>query len=507
MPQAALHFDNSYARLPERFYSRQQAEPVAKPGPVRVNRALAAQLGIDPDWLASPEGTAVLAGNHLPEGADPIAQVYAGHQFGGWNPQLGDGRAILLGELIDLAGSRYDIQLKGSGRTPYSRGGDGRAPLGAVLREYIVSEAMAAMGIPSTRSLAAVTSGETVLRDKPLPGGVLARVAQSHIRIGTFQFFAAREDSEALRLLAEHVIDRHYPEAAEAQNPCLVMLERVIDRQAELLARWQLVGFIHGVMNTDNMLLSGETIDYGPCAFMDGFHPNAVYSSIDHSGRYAYLEQPGIAHWNLVCLAKALLPLLDSDAQRALSIAQEAIDVFPARFEAAYRQGMNNKLGLAQGVGDDDTLVEDLLRLMTETRADFTLTFRRLADLAHPEGAAGKDVGDLYRLPEAFEPWLGRWRLRLQAGADSGGTAAGSATGPGELIKRQASMYAVNPAYIPRNHLVEEAIVAAENQQDFGPFHALVDRLSQPFDYDAAQARAATPPRPEQVVRQTFCGT
>jgi uncharacterized protein YdiU (UPF0061 family) len=491
---AMIHipFDNSYAQLPQRLFTRLAPTPVAGPGPVRVNRALAEQLGIDPEWLASPEGTAVVAGNCVPAGADPIATVYAGHQFGSYNPQLGDGRALLLGEVVGVDGARYDIQLKGSGRTPYSRGGDGRSPLGPVLREYIVSEAMHALGIPTTRALAAVTTGEQVVRERLLPGGVLARVARSHIRIGTLQFFAANGDTEALRVLVEHALARHYPEAAGAENPALALLENVIRRQAALIARWQLVGFIHGVMNTDNMLLSGETIDYGPCAFMDAFDPGQVYSSIDHRGRYAYGNQPGIAHWNLACLAQALLPLLHGEPERAVALAQGAVDDFPGLFLAAQAGGLGEKLGIGEFGEADGELADELLRLMAAHRCDFTLCFRRLADLADPAGGLG--VGALFEFPDGFGHWLARWRARLESE-------------PLAPARRQALMYAANPAFIPRNHLVAEALRAAEDDGDFAPFHALMEVLAKPLDYDAALARYATPPRPEEVVRQTFCGT
>ncbi|MEJ6539731.1 MAG: YdiU family protein, partial [Halioglobus sp.] len=319
-----ITFDNSYARLPEQFYARQAPVPVTAPGPIRVNRQLAEQLGIDANWLSSEAGTQVVAGNAVPPGSEPLASVYAGHQFGGYNPQLGDGRAILLGEVLSHEGRRFDLQLKGSGPTPYSRGGDGRSPIGPVLREYIVSEAMHQLGVPTTRALAAVTTGEWVQRDGSLPGAILARVASSHIRIGTFQYFAARRDIESLQLLSHHVIDRHYPDAKSSDNPVLAMLEAIISRQAQLMAHWQLLGFIHGVMNTDNMLVCGETIDYGPCAFMDQFNPDQVFSSIDHAGRYAYRQQPAIAHWNLSVLAQALLPILDNEQERAVALAQKA---------------------------------------------------------------------------------------------------------------------------------------------------------------------------------------
>jgi len=489
-----MFFDNSYARLPERFYTRMQPTPVSDPGLIRVNHELARHLGIDPDWLESVEGIEVVAGNRSLKGSDPIATVYAGHQFGGWSPQLGDGRAILLGEVIGTDSTRYDIQLKGSGRTPYSRNGDGRAPLGPVLREYIVSEAMAALGIPSSRVLAAVTSGEWVIREGAEPGGLLARVAQSHIRIGTFQFFAAHQDLDALRLLADHVIQRHYPQAAQTDNPYLVMLESVIAQQAGLIASWQLVGFIHGVMNTDNMLVSGETIDYGPCAFIDAFDPAAVFSSIDHNGRYAYHNQPGIAHWNLAALAEALLPLLHKDRSKALISAQEAINAFPKLFQRVYLQGMSRKLGLAECAVDDQTLIDDFLAIMAQEKTDFTLTFRRLSEWANSKGETTSSKSNLFEFPDAFTPWLNRWSKRLTE--DSRDSA-----------RRQADMYSVNPAYIARNHLVEEAIEAAIIEQDFKPFHNLVDLLARPYDYRPQLARYAIPPRPDQRVKQTFCGT
>jgi uncharacterized protein YdiU (UPF0061 family) len=489
-----LSFDNSYARLPERFYARRLPVPVATPGLIRVNHALAKYLGLDPGWLESEKGIEMTAGNFVPEGAEPIAMAYAGHQFGGWNPQLGDGRAILLGEVIASDGTRHDIQLKGSGRTEYSRGGDGRAPLGPVLREYLVSEAMSVLGVPTSRVLAAVTTGEPVIREGRLPGAVLARVSQSHIRIGTVQFFASRQDAEALEMLVEHVINRHYPEAAQTDNPVRTMLDGIISSQADLVAHWLSLGFIHGVMNTDNMLLSGETIDYGPCAFMDEFDSGKVFSSIDRDGRYAYANQPAVAHWNLSVLTQSLLSLLDPDPDKALASGQAAIDVFPALYQSAYQHHMSKKLGFGKPDANDLTHVQDQMGHMQEEQTDFTLTFRRLSDLVHPSTASGGGVGALFELPDSFAPWLDRWQQRL-------------ATEPCEASLRQAAMYAVNPVYIPRNHLVEEAIKAAEKQNDFEPFHRLVDILAQPFEYHSANARYAIPPRPEEVVSQTFCGT
>lgn len=487
-------FDNSYARLSGQFYTRLAPVPVQQPGPIRVNRELAQALGLDPDWLASPEGVAVIAGNALPEGAEPIATVYAGHQFGSYNPQLGDGRAVLLGELVSGTGKRYDWQLKGSGPTPYSRGGDGRSPLGPVLREYVVSECMHRLGVPTTRALAAVTTGELVLREQQLPGAVLARVASSHIRIGTFQFFAAHRNIEALQALADHVIDRHYPDARDSDNPVESLLEHVIAAQAKLVAGWQALGFIHGVMNTDNMLLSGETIDYGPCAFMDEFRANQVYSSIDHGGRYAYRNQPAIAHWNLSCLAQALLPILDHEEEQAVALAQAAIDRFPHLFLNEHSRSIAAKLGLAELHEEDSSLVEDLFELLEEHNLDFTLSFRRLADLVYQDGAGPQNVAELFEFPEGMQHWLARWRKRI-------------AEEPGNREAIQAAMYAASPALVPRNHLVEAVIEAATFQGDFEPFHALVDALDKPHEYHPNLIYYATPPRPEEVVRQTFCGT
>ena len=482
-------FDNSYARLPERFYSRQAPVPVADPQLIRVNRALASSLGIDPDWLESQEGIQVIAGNRVPAGAEPIATVYAGHQFGAWNPRLGDGRAILLGEVVGADGDRYDLQLKGSGITPFSRAGDGRAPLGPILREYLVSEAMAALGVATCRTLAAVSSGEYVYRETKLAGGVLIRVAKSHIRIGTLQFFASIGDIDGLRLLVDHVISRHYPEAAESDNPVSAMYARVIENQARLIARWQTFGFIHGVMNTDNMLLSGETIDYGPCAFLDSYDSAAVYSSIDHSGRYAYRNQPGIAHWNLACLAQALLPLLDDDPEKATETAQAEIDRFPGLYAEAYFDRLREKTGLTSVEDGDADLIQDFLELLEGSGCDFTLAFRRLGELA----LEIEQVSTLFDFPQGFADWLARWRERVTR-----------EQGDAHEIGRR--MLAVNPVFIPRNHLVEAAIEAAY-REDFTPFHRLLERLEQPYDFDAGDIELATPPRPEQVVQQTFCGT
>lgn len=494
---AHFPFDNSYARLPERFYARVNPTSVTKPGLVRINGPLASRLGLDPDYLASPKGVEILAGNRVPEGSDPLALAYAGHQFGGWAPQLGDGRALLLGEVVDADGLRLDIQLKGSGPTPFSRRGDGRAWIGPVLREFVVSEAMAALSIPTTRALAAVTTGETIVREQAVPGAVLTRVASSHIRVGTFQFFAARQDVEALRLLADHVIDRHYPEAREADNPYLALLESVIARQATLIASWMGIGFIHGVMNTDNMAISGETIDFGPCAFMDSYHPDKVFSSIDHMGRYAYKKQPEIAHSNLACLASAILPLIDDNEETAIKAATDTINTFPEHFNTAWSSGFRAKIGLAEEQTGDFELAQDLLHRMAANKADFTLTFRRLCGLSgrieQESAQTDASVRDLFDNPESFDGWVSDWRARLKRDSR-------------DDLERQAAMRANNPAYIPRNHRVEQVITAALSG-DYGPFEKLLAVLSQPFDDQPQNAAYQDPPRPAEVVYQTFCGT
>jgi uncharacterized protein YdiU (UPF0061 family) len=484
-------FQNTYSALPASFFARVAPTPVAAPRLIKLNRPLAVQLGLDPDLLESPEGAEILAGKRLPDGADPIAMAYAGHQFGHFVPQLGDGRAILLGEVIDKGGVRRDIQLKGSGPTPFSRRGDGRAALGPVLREYIVSEAMFALGIPTTRSLAAVTSGERVQRETMLPGAVLTRVASSHIRVGTFQFFAARGDTDGVRKLADHVISRHYPDIGMAERPYHALLERVVARQADLVARWLLVGFIHGVMNTDNTSVSGETIDYGPCAFMDDYNPGQVFSSIDEMGRYAYANQPQIALWNLTRLAECLLPLFSDDKDTAIEQAQLILGEFAEKFTAAYQAGLRKKIGLFTERDGDEALVQDLLDAMAKNAADFTLTFR---DLAYAAADAGNDsVRAQFTDPAAFDEWATRWQKRL---ADE----------PQSPAERQAAMRAVNPAFIPRNHRIEAVIQAAVND-DYAPFEELLAVLSKPYEDQPEYAAYAEPPLPEQRVTQTFCGT
>ncbi|MBX9946267.1 MAG: YdiU family protein [Reyranella sp.] len=488
-----LPFDNSYARLPERFYARLPPTPVAAPRLLKLNVALARQLGLDPDVLASPDGVEVLAGNRVAVGSDPIALAYAGHQFGGFSPQLGDGRAILLGEVVDRDGIRRDIQLKGSGPTPFSRRGDGRAALGPVLREYLVSEAMHVLGIATTRSLAAVSTGEPVWRETALPGAVLTRVASSHIRVGTFQFFAARGDLEALRLLADHVIGRHYPEARAAARPHRALFERVIDGQARLVAQWLLVGFIHGVMNTDNTSIAGETIDYGPCAFMNAYDPATVYSSIDTQGRYAYANQPRIAPWNLARFGETLLPLLDDDSDAALAQANESLATFQPRFAAALLKGLRHKLGLFTEHEGDAGLADDLLKAMAANQADFTLTFRRLGDAA-ADPAADAAVRDQFLDPAAFDAWAARWRERLTREPQDGPA-------------RRAAMHATNPIYIPRNHRVEAVLAAAIERDDYTPFDELMTVLARPFEERPEFAAYALPPTDDQSNYKTFCGT
>lgn len=474
-----IPFDNSYARLPDRFYARLGPTPVAKPGLIAVNAPLARDLGLDPQALTSPEGLAILAGNALPEGAEPIAQAYAGHQFGGWSPQLGDGRAILLGEVIDRQGTRRDIQLKGSGPTPFSRRGDGRAWVGPVIREYIVSEAMHALGVPTTRALAAVTTGERIQRERAYPGAVLTRVASSHIRVGTFQFFAAREDTEALKLLTDHAIARHYP---GIEGP-MALLEHAMARQAALIAQWMSLGFIHGVMNTDNSHVGGETIDYGPCAFMDEYHPDKVFSSIDQFGRYAYANQPNIALWNLAQFASALLPIMGEDLNAAIEEATEVVNRFPALYQAEWLARFRAKLGLATAEEGDLKLIETLLGRMATLGADFTRVFRGLA-----EGTAR----DEFTERDAYDLWEADWHARLEREGRS-------------VAQAQADIAAVSPAIIPRNHRIEEAIQAAV-AGDLAPFQDMNEALAAPFDAPKDSPYRIAP-MPDEAVRRTFCGT
>jgi len=486
---------SSYLELPARCYARLPPTPVTAPGLLRANRELAQALGIDAGTLEAADGVAVLAGNRVPEGLEPIALAYAGHQFGTWVPSLGDGRAILLGELTDAAGQRHDLQLKGAGPTPFSRMGDGRASLGPVIREYVVSEAMHALGIPTTRALAVVATGEPVLRQwGPEPGAILARTASSHLRVGTFEYFYRRDDTEAVRALADHALWRHDPDLMGASAPYRGLLERVIQRNARLIAAWMGVGFIHGVMNTDNTTLSGETLDYGPCAFMDAFHPDRVFSSVDLGGRYAYNQQPRIGHWNLAQLAECLLPLLGESEEVAVAAANEALETYPAAFEAAYHGILRAKLGLAGSRDGDIALAHDLLGEMARQRADFTLGFRRLADVRRDDAGADAPLRALFDDSTGLDAWLARYRHRLTAEARDDGA-------------RRAAMQAVNPRFIPRNHQVERVIHAAEAQGDLAPLDELLTAVTRPFDDQPELERYAEPPGPGEAVQATFCGT
>lgn len=480
------NLDNSYAQLPETLYTRQDPTPVRSPEIIVFNEPLAASLGLNAQALHSPEGAAVLAGNQIPEGALPLAQAYAGHQFG-YFTMLGDGRAILLGEQITPQGKRVDIQLKGSGRTPYSRGGDGRAALGPMLREYIISEAMHALGIPTTRSLAVVSTGQPVTRERDLPGAILTRTAASHLRVGTFQYVRGAGTTEDLRTLADYTLQRHYPDAelGEGANRYLVLLQEVIKRQASLIAKWQLVGFIHGVMNTDNMTLSGETIDYGPCAFMDIFDPNTVFSSIDSQGRYAYVNQPYIAAWNLARLAEALLPLLHEEEEQGVKLAEGAIGAFTDLYHEQWLAGMRAKLGIFHIEEEDEALIEDLLKMMKNHRADYTNTFRALTfDKLEDTPLQGA--------PE-FASWHERWQARLGRQQES-------------MDDARELMRSSNPAVIPRNHRVEEALEAAEQEGDYSVMAELLDVLADPYAHSPEQAEYAVVPERSRPYR-TYCGT
>lgn len=481
---AGWNFDNSYARLPEKFFSSINPTPVREPELVILNESLAKSLGLNEEALKSEDGVAAFAGNKLPEGASPLAQAYGGHQFGHFN-MLGDGRAILLGEQITPQVERVDIQLKGPGRTPYSRGGDGRAGLGSMLREYIISEAMHALGIPTTRSLAVVTTGEQIIRETMQPGAILTRVAASHLRVGTFQYAANWGNVEELRALADYTIKRHYPEIEEDEGRYLSLLKSVIKRQAELIAKWQLVGFIHGVMNTDNMTISGETIDYGPCAFIDTYDPATVFSSIDRDGRYAYGNQPYIGGWNLSRFAETLLPLLHEGEEQSVKMAEEALSEYPLLFEAEFLAGMRAKLGLFGEEKDDKELISGLLNLMQKHRADFTNTFRALTN-------GKQEDTDLFKAPE-YDQWHQKWQARLGRQEESKDSSQ-------ELMRKS------NPAIIPRNHRVEEALDAAVNG-DYSVMEKLLEVLSNPFAHSAEQTEYCKPAAPSKIPYRTYCGT
>ncbi|MDB6173160.1 MAG: hypothetical protein JWL59_2471 [Chthoniobacteraceae bacterium] len=481
---AGWRLEHSYARLPRMFHTAVAPTPVRAPRLVVLNRPLAKSLGVEADTLAGADGAAIFAGNRLPPGAAPLAQAYAGHQYGNFT-KLGDGRAILLGEQITPAGERFDIQLKGAGPTPFSRRGDGRAALGPMLREYIISEAMHAMGIPTTRSLAVAATGEEVWRQEPLPGAVLTRVAASHIRVGTFEWAAAAGDEATQRALVDYTLRRHYPELAAHENPSHALLHGVIERQAALLAKWMLAGFVHGVMNTDNMALSGETIDYGPCAFMDVYDPATVFSSIDQHGRYAYGNQPVIAQWNLTRLAESLLPLLHLEENHAIAMAEEALQGFADRYEAHWLSGMRRKLGLLTEEPGDAALIKTLLEWMQKSKADFTNTFASLSNEARIEDAWRNDTG--------FSLWHEQWQARLGSQPHPSAESA-------EL--RRAN----NPAFIPRNHLVEAALAAAQ-QEDMGVMERLLEVLAAPYNHSRPAPEFRLPALAGDTCYQTFCGT
>ncbi|TKI60248.1 YdiU family protein [Lysinibacillus varians] len=479
------NFDNSYARLPNSFYSHLQLNRVHAPKLAILNEAVAKSLGLDYSALQQEDGIEVLAGNEIPKGSLPLAQAYAGHQFGHFN-MLGDGRALLLGEQITPSGERYDIGLKGSGRTPYSRGGDGRAALGPMLREYIISEAMFALGIPTSRSLAVVTTGEPVHRETELPGAILTRVASSHLRVGTFQYAAQWGSDEELQKLADYAIQRHFPMIEQTENRYLSLLQEVMERQAALIAKWQLVGFIHGVMNTDNMTISGETIDYGPCAFMDRYNPATVFSSIDRQGRYAYANQPPIGGWNITRFAETLLPLIHDDPEDAIALAQQVIEQYPQLYYTNWLAGMRAKLGLFNEEPQDAALIDELLTLMEKHEADYTNTFRSLT-FQRCEGTALFDSME-------FKKWYEQWQARRQRQEPS-------------KAQSQQLMRDTNPAVIPRNHRVEEALEAAVTRGDYRVMDKLLQVLSQPYAHLAEQEAYATLPAPSNCPYQTFCGT
>ena len=491
-------FINTYAKLPADFYTKMNPSPVSNPELIRFNQPLAESLGLGEINQDKQALAQLFSGNQRLAGMEPLAMVYAGHQFGGFAQQLGDGRAMLLGEVLAADGERYDIQLKGSGPTPYSRGGDGRSALGPVIREYIVSEAMAKLGVPTTRALAAVTSGEEVAREQLVPGGILTRVARGFVRVGTFEFFAARSNNAAVKQLADYEIERHYPEVRDADNPYVAFFQAVVNRQASLIASWMQLGFIHGVMNTDNMSIAGETIDYGPCAFMDEFSRNQVFSSIDRNGRYAYGNQPQIGQWNLVRLAEALLPLF-GEGDAAVIQAQDILNAYPAYYQSEWLAGMRKKLGLTEQESKEQVdieLIERLLTLMETAQADFTLSFFYLSQLNDTADANPQedDFKRQFNHTQDIESWLNAWRQRLtDETADN--------------KERQASMRAVNPVYIPRNHQVEAAIRAAEDNHDFSVFHALHDVLQQPYTLQPGKEEYLLAPRAEQKIHQTFCGT
>jgi len=486
-------FTNSYFGLGRGFYQSIKPTPVQNPELIIYNQVLSDELGLAETALSSSADVSVFSGNHVPVGAEPLAMAYSGHQFGHFNPNLGDGRALLLGQILDPGGRSFDIHMKGTGQTAFSRNGDGRAALGPVLREYLVSEAMARLGVPTTRALAAVTTGEEVAREQLLPGGIITRVAASFIRIGTFEYFLARGDTVVLAQLADYVIEYQYPDLKQAENPYLALLDAVIEGQAALIAQWMQLGFIHGVMNTDNMSIACETIDYGPCAFMDHYAHERVFSSIDHHGRYAYNNQPNIGLWNLSRFAECLLHLIDEDEATAVEIAKDRLEGFISSYQDHWLKGMRAKLGLSTGLDEDRALVEELFAIMASSNADFTLTFYQLSML-DMDASNDDAILALFDQAESFSQWADKWRQRLrQESSDDD--------------ERKAMMRGVNPVYIPRNHLIEAAIRAAEDHGDFSVFHALHEVLQQPYDFQPGKEAYMQPPQPHEVVHKTFCGT
>ena len=500
IPGPEGNLESDYASLSEDFFARVAPTPVAAPRLLRWNEALGDELGFSAAWAEGATGLGTLAGNRRLADVEPIAMAYAGHQFGNWNPSLGDGRAIQIGEVSDPTGARRGIQLKGAGPTPFSRRGDGRAAIGPVLREYVLSEAMHAMGVPTTRALAMVTTGESVYRERAEPGAILTRVARGFVRVGTFEYFAARRDTDAVRSLADYVIAHRYPEAASEENPYLALLNEVVSSQADLIGRWMLIGFIHGVMNTDNMSIFGETIDYGPCAFLDEYDPAKVFSSIDQNGRYAYNQQPGIGLWNLTRFAETLVPLLSDEQEAGVEIANDSLGAYAEKFQTAYYLGLCRKLGFAESNERNRELAGELLEIMADQKADFTLTFRGLSELGKGEPSGEQGARSLFADPAAFDAWANGYGDRLhEEGLDEG--------------MRLTRMRGVNPRFIPRNHRVQEAITALVDGEDEGPLEALLTVTATPFEDPAGHtnrakhAEYAKPPQPNEVVHQTFCGT
>ena len=497
-----IPFNNQYVNLGDAFYVKTRPTPVAKPELIKFNDELASTLGLSVTRFNSTEGAELFSGNAIPEGAEPLAMAYAGHQFGRFIPQLGDGRAILLGEISSSDGVSFAMQLKGSGRTVYSRGGDGLAALGPVLREYLVSEAMEKLGVPTTRALAVVTTGEQVARERLIPGGVITRIASSFVRVGTFQYFSARGDVDAIKKLADYVIEHNYPFVNDSTNSYVAFLQAVVDTQASLISQWMQLGFIHGVMNTDNMSIAGETIDYGPCAFMDAFDHHQVFSSIDRDGRYAYSNQASIGLWNLTRLAESLVPLLEEDTDAAVNIAVDILQTYEASYQQYWLAGMRAKCGLTAIQGDanqdsskeDKMLIEALLDTMAENQADFTLTFFYLSRLSSESAEQDTELRNLFDAPEQFDDWAVKWRKRLHKETLS-------------EEERQANMQTVNPVYIPRNHQIEAAIRAAEDHGDFSVFHELHGVLQNPFVQQKGKQHYMQPPEPDEIVKHTFCGT